>query len=94
LADGAHQYGDGSGGQQRLVSGSSASVWVEKVGREKAPSTKIQAPEKLQTSISKLQSAAQSAQVVVLKFDDSLKFEVWSLQFLWSLDLGAWSFLP
>src|SRR5256885_24043 len=44
---------------------------------KKAPSTKLQAPTKLQTPSSKIRSTV---------------FGVWSLVFLWSLVLGIWSF--
>jgi hypothetical protein len=46
----------------------------------KAPSTKHQAPEKLQTPSSK--SDVRSTSV----------FDVWNLDLFWSLVLGAWSF--
>jgi hypothetical protein len=47
----------------------------------KAPSTNIQAPEKLQEPNFRK------------KFGYSERFlEAWSLKFLWSLELGIWSF--
>jgi hypothetical protein len=42
---------------------------------KKAPTSKLQAPEKLQTSNKR-----------------RVGFEAWCLEFLWSLDVGAWSF--
>ena len=45
---------------------------------KKAPNTKLQAPEKLQTSSSKLAGD---------------RFGIWDLEFLWSLVFGFWSFI-
>jgi hypothetical protein len=45
----------------------------------KHPNTNIQAPEKRQTSSSKSLSMAGG-------------FEIWSLEFLWGLELGIWDF--
>jgi hypothetical protein len=50
----------------------------------KAPSSKDQAPEKLQGPSSKLQ---------ILKLvPKPLGFGVWDLGFLWKFELGAWCF--
>src|SRR3954469_3698487 len=61
----------------------------------KAPNTKLQAPEKLQTPSSK---CAWSSPIVVsetpLTVDPpALRFEVWRFSGAWSLELGVWSFL-
>src|ERR1044071_4147664 len=47
-----------------------------------APSTKLQHPEKHQAPSTKLKSPLAHG-----------SFEVWCLEFLWSLELGIWSFL-
>src|SRR6516225_5120140 len=46
----------------------------------KAPSSKLQAPEKLQSSSSKPLSFVER------------QIGAWNLKFLWSLDVGAWCF--
>jgi hypothetical protein len=47
----------------------------------KAPTTKLQHPEKLQASTSKWNPEVQRR-----------LFEVWLLELLWSLEVGAWNF--
>ena len=66
--------GDGEGEGKVLADGSHGGKFSRK-----APSTKLQHPEKLQSR--KLQSA-------------HVRFGVCSLEVHWSLDVGAWSFLP
>src|SRR5205085_21522 len=61
-----------------LIAGDDLATLYEQA-HKKAPSTKHQAPEKLQTM--KLQEPRRS-------------IDVWCLMFLWSLELGAWRFIP
>src|ERR1017187_3136235 len=81
------QFGDADKGTRLLVfqkqfqplAGAKKSGVIVGHEREmKAPNSKLQHPEKLQASSSK-------------KFARG-RFEVWSLKFLWSLEVGAWSF--
>src|SRR6266568_2374028 len=59
----------------------SVAIWAIRMGGyRKAPSTKIQAPEKLQAPSSKTSRARHD-------------FDVWCLMFLWSLVLEIWSFI-
>src|SRR5579884_2338893 len=50
----------------------------------KAPNFKLQAPEKLQIPSFNPEAFGTSRR----------PFEIWCLEFLWSLEIGFWSFLP
>src|SRR5690242_18124582 len=62
----------------------------------KAPNTKLQAPEKFQTSNSKHPSSGYDRMPRFEHLAGNAKemspFGVWDLELLWSLDLGTWIF--
>src|SRR6266478_3199440 len=79
----------------RFVLGREAGAVIEKFGGNEvggpypdsgrpseAPSTKLQAPKKHQAP-----STKQQIEIAIRTF------EVWNLELLWSLELGAWSFI-
>jgi hypothetical protein len=62
---------------------------IESNSKPQAPSSKLQAPEKLQISSSKTSISRRPTPARVVERASHVDFGLWSLGFFWSLELGA-----